>query len=285
MNELYNIDSNFKSYKQLIDLYRDNKDIAFSTISISLHQWFAANMSAVLGAILDKLQDSSNTIEFKNVDQEIERILLKNDFLSFFNFPSASDNHHTAIRYLKLKPTDGKFFNYYVINELLGRAELPKMSVMAKNKIAEAIYEIFVNAQIHSESEHIYTCGQFFPGKDKIKFTIVDVGIGFRNRVNQRFNSNLTAVQAIKWAVQDKSTTKVGISGGIGLAFLKEFISMNRGEMQIISNNGFYQYSTQGEETHLFDNEFPGTIVNLQFRTNDDNSYILKTEINVNDIL
>jgi len=284
MSILSNIDGSFESYEQLIDLYWDNKDIDFSTIAISLNQWFAANMSAALGAILDKLQDNFNTIEFTNVDQSIERILQKNDFLSFFNYPSVFDNHHTTIRYLKLKPTDGKFFNNYVFNELLGRAELPKMSDMAKNKIAEAIYEIFVNAQIHSESEHIYTCGQFFPWKDKIEFTIVDVGIGFKNRVNRRFNTKLNAVQAIKWAVQDKSTTKIGISGGIGLAFLKEFIDINKGKMQIISNNGFYQYSEQGENIHLFNKEFPGTIVNLQFRTNDNKSYILKSEVGANDI-
>jgi anti-sigma regulatory factor (Ser/Thr protein kinase) len=284
MSILSNIDGSFESYEQLIDLYWDNKDIDFSTIAISLNQWFAANMSAALGAILDKLQDNFNTIEFTNVDQSIERILQKNDFLSFFNYPSVFDNHHTTIRYLKLKPTDGKFFNNYVFNELLGRDELPKMSDMAKNKIAEAIYEIFVNAQIHSESEHIYTCGQFFPWKDKIEFTIVDVGIGFKNRVNRRFNTKLNAVQAIKWAVQDKSTTKIGISGGIGLAFLKEFIDINKGKMQIISNNGFYQYSEQGENIHLFNKEFPGTIVNLQFRTNDNKSYILKSEVGANDI-
>jgi anti-sigma regulatory factor (Ser/Thr protein kinase) len=268
MNKLINIDNSFASYQQLISLFQDNKDIDFSTIDVFMHQWFSANMSAALGAILDKLQDN----------------LQKNDFLAYFGYPSVFDNHHTTIRFLKLKPTDGKFFNSYVSNELLGRAELPKMSEGAKNKIAEALYEIFVNAQIHSESNHIYTCGQFFPWKDKIEFTIVDVGIGFRDKVNKRFDSNLNAMQAIQWAVRDKNTTKIGVSGGIGLALLREFIGMNRGKMQIISNDGFYEYSEQGEEMQLFKGAFPGTIVNLQFRTNDNNSYILKTEVDANDI-
>jgi len=284
MSKLSNINGSFESYKQLINLYEKNKKSTFSSIPISLHIWFSANISAVLGAILDKLQSKSNTINIENIDSKIERVLQKNDFLSFFEYPSILDNHHTTIRYLKLKPTDGKFFNNYVFNELLGRTELPMMSIMVKNKIAEAIYEIFVNAQIHSESNHIYTCGQFFPNKDIIEFTIVDVGIGFRNRVNKRFNVNLNAVQAIKWAVQDKNTTKIGISGGIGLAFLKEFVTKNNGKMQIISNNGFYQYDESGEETKLFDSDFPGTIVNLQFRTDDNNSYILQQEVDINDI-
>ena len=62
-----------------------------------------------------------------------------------------------------------------------------------KEKIVEAICEIFVNAQIHSETEFIYTCGQFYPQNNKIEFTIVDTGVGFRENVNKRFQSNLSA--------------------------------------------------------------------------------------------
>ena len=146
------------------------------------------------------------------------------------------------------------------------------------------IYEIFVNAQIHSASPFIYTCGQFFPNKNKIEFTIVDTGIGFKEKINQRFNSNLSAIQAIKWAVQDKMTTKIGVSGGIGLAVLKEFIELNKGKMQIVSSDGFYQFDSEGELDNQFSGQFPGTIVNLQFKTDDKHNYSLKNEIDINDI-
>ncbi len=246
-------------------------------------------MSSPLGAILDKLQDNFNTIKFTNMAPNIERSLQKNNFLSFFNFPALHDNYNTTIPYLKLQPTEGRFFNHYVFRELLRRDELPKMSEGANKKILESIYEIFVNAQIHSESEYIYTSGQFYPNKNKIEFTITDVGIGFKNKVNKRFGSTLNATQAIEWAMQDKNTTKVGISGGIGLTFLKEFTTLNRGKMQIVSNDGFYQYENQDDDGEkeilkLLSNEFPGTVVNLQFSTNDSNSYILKTEVDANDI-
>src|SRR5699024_955206 len=109
----------------------------------------------------------------------------------------------------------------------------------------------------------------FFPTKNKIEFTIVDTGVGFKEKVNQRFGSNLSAAKAIEWAVQDKNTTKEHISGGIGLAVLKEFIEKNEGKMQIVSNDGFYEYGSNGVETRSFNSGFPGTIVNLQFCTND----------------
>lgn len=284
MTQIANINNTFESYQKLIDFYQEHKDKDFDTIHIELRQWFAANMCATLGGILDIFSDNINTIKFDYISPDIERILLKNDFLSYFGHSRIIDNHHTTIRFLKLKLTDGKYFNNYVVDELIGRAELPQMSDLVKEKMTEAIYEIFVNAQIHSESKHIYTCGQFFPREDKIEFTIVDTGIGFKNKVNNRFGSNLSSIQAIKWAIQDRNTTKIGVTGGIGLALLKEFIEKNGGKMQIISDDGFYQFGRQGEEMHLFKGSFPGTIVNLQFRTNDNSSYVLKSEINTNDI-
>ena len=284
MTRIVNINNTFESYQRLIDFYKEHKDKNFDTIHVELRQWFAANMCATLGGILDIFSDNINTIKFDYIAPDIEKILLKNDFLSYFGHIRIIDNHHTTIRFLKLKLTDGKYFNNYVVEELIGRAELPQMSNLVKGKITEAIYEIFVNAQIHSESKHIYTCGQFFPRDNKIEFTIVDTGIGFKRKVNDRFGSNLSSIQAIEWATKDRNTTKIGVTGGIGLALLKEFIEKNGGKMQIISDDGFYQFGEKGEEMQLFKGSFPGTIVNLQFRTNDNSSYMLKGELDTNDI-
>lgn len=284
MTQIFNINNTFESYQKLIDFYQEHKDKDFDIIHLELRSWFAANMCAALGSILDILSNNFNTISFDYISPDIERILLKNDFLSFFGRSRLLDNHHTTIRFLKLKTTDGKYFNNYVVHELIGRAELPKMSELVKAKMTEAIYEIFVNAQIHSDSKQIYTCGQFFPNENKIEFTIVDTGIGFKRKVNERFNSNLSSIQAIEWAIKDKNTTKVGVTGGIGLALLKEFIEKNKGKMQIVSDDGFYQFDIQGERMQLFNGSFPGTIVNLQFRTNDNSSYILKGELKNKDI-
>jgi len=285
MNILSQINNTFESYQQLVSLYETNKGKHFfSVIHIELHDWFAANMSAALGAVLDVLSQDFNVIHFDYITPETKKILLKNDFLTYHGKNREVDTHHTTIRYQKLNPADGRYFKSYVIEELIGRQELPKMSSAVKEKIVEAIYEMFVNAQIHSETKNIYTCGQFFPKKNIIEFTIVDTGIGFKNRINNHFGSSINAVQAIRWAIEDKNTTKENVSGGIGLALLKEFIEMNKGKMQIISDSGFYEFGTKGDTFKLFHGQFPGTIVNLQFRTDDNCNYTLKSEINVNDI-
>ncbi|MBK9257354.1 MAG: ATP-binding protein [Saprospiraceae bacterium] len=286
MNNLTSINNTFESYQKLITFYENNKNQFFDEIHLNLFNFFAANMSAALGAVLDKFTSNLNRVYFDNISSQIEAILLKNDFLTYYGKQRAIDHNKTTIKFQKLKPTDGKYFKNYVIEELIEghMADLPKMSQGVKEKMVEGIYEIFVNAQIHSKSDFIYTCGQFYPIKNKIEFTIVDTGVGFKEIINKRFSSNLSAVQAITWAVQDKKTTKVGVSGGIGLAVLREFIRLNKGKMQIISYDGFYQFDESDQVTRTFDGEFPGTIVNLQFNTDDNNNYSLKSEIELDDI-
>ena len=284
MNKLINIDNSFESYQRLIDFYEKNKDKVFCDIHIEFQQWFTANMSATFGALLDLLSKNFNDFSFAFNPKNIEQILLKNDFLTFYDGRERQiDTHHTTIKFQKLTPHDGKYFNKYVVEELIGRTELPKMSEAVKEKIVESIYEMFVNAQIHSGTENIYTCGQFFPTKNTIEFTIVDTGIGIKEKVNKFLNMNLTSCQAISWAIIDTHSTK-DVTGGIGLALLKEFIEKNKGKMQIVSDSGFYEFGKNGEFSEEFKGRFPGTIVNLQFNTNDNCNYYFKNEININNI-
>lgn len=281
---LNNIDTSFGGYQQLINLYQHFETSQFETINLSFEKWFSANLSSALGGILDKFIDNYNEIEFEIIPENIKNIIKKNNFLSHFGHLNVVDTNNTTIKYLKLKKSDGRFFNNYVVMELLSRSELPKMTDELKKKVAESIYEIFINAQIHSESEFIYTCGQFFPKTNTIEFTITDTGIGFKNKINERFKSSLSSIQAIKWALMDGNSTKENVSGGIGLAILTEFVKMNKGKFQIVSDSGFYQLDSKDEQSKQFDGAFPGTIVNMQFKTDDKSSYALMSEIDLNDI-
>ncbi|MCD4766095.1 MAG: hypothetical protein K8R34_06255, partial [Methanosarcinales archaeon] len=82
----------------------------------------------------------------------------------------------------------------------------------------------------------------------------------------------------IKWAMKDGHSTKQGISGGIGLAILKEFVILNKSKIQIISDDGFYQLDPNGVQTRLFSGSFPGTIINMEFKTDNVTSYSLISE-------
>lgn len=283
---LSDINASISCYNQFANLYHELKNVSFDIVSIHLEKWFGANMSAVLGGLLDKIA-VKNSVSVSSSNSAIVSILRKNNFLANYGYEKCPDINNTTIKYLKLKPSESRYFNAYIMDELLSRTALPEMSEGLRREIAKSIYEIFVNAQIHSNTDYIYTCGQFFPTKHKIEFTIVDMGRGFKNIINNRFketNTQLSSVQAIRWALKDGNTTKTEVSGGLGLSLLTEFIKLNRGKFQIISDDGFYEAGTN-EQSNILSTPFPGTIVNMEFRTDDIGSYKLSSEPdNINDI-
>jgi signal transduction histidine kinase len=278
---LQNIHSLPFDYKQIASFYEANKEKSFEKIPVSLYEWFDANMAAPLGAVFDLLQNDLNNIIFEHMNSRIQTILQKNGFLSHFGYSNLVDTYNSTISYQKMKPDDGRYFREYVSTEFLDRSELPTMSKGLHKKMMEVMLELFNNAQIHSGTENIYTCGQFFRNRHTIAFCIVDTGIGFKQQFINRFNrDDVSSVDVIRWAIIDKNTTKKNVSGGLGLAILREFIQRNKGKLQIISYDGFYETNGSGETTETFDKCFPGTIVNVEFRTDDMCNYSLTSEAN-----
>ncbi len=177
------------------------------------------------------------------------------------------DGYQTTIEYLKLKPEHGRYFTEVLVTKLLSHPEYPDLASEAKKKIYESILEIFDNAKHHSETMQIYTCGQYFPQKNSIKYTITDTGIGIPERIFKTYGRKLDSRRAIEWAIEYANSTKQNASGGIGLYDLKDFIAKNQGRIHIVSADGFYELDPSGERFLLFDKPFPGTIVNMEFCT------------------
>lgn len=285
---LQNVHNDLDGYNKLIKFYEKHKDDFLEDIKLELKIWFDANLCAVLGGILDKIKnDGLNDINFVFIQSNIQTILQKNGFLSFYGFDKIYDTYHSTIEYKKFKPSDSRYFNQYLENELLKRSEIPNMSDAVHEKISESIQEMFVNAQIHSETEFIYTCGQYFPSGDKINFTIVDTGIGFAKRIEKNLGETISSKDAIRWAMIDGNTTKQGVSGGLGLALLKEFIVQNNGKIQIVSGNALYELNGYDETIQELDAFLEGSVISMTFKTDDNKTYRLMSEveqIDINDI-
>ena len=270
------INDDFWGFQKLINFWDSHRSLSFGTVDIFLERFFSANMSAPLGAILDLLSIQNNVIV--KAAPDIRTILQKNGFLSFYGYPTVWDNNNTTIQYIRFKRSESDAFAGYVNTQLLARPELPTLTPKAKMMIAQVIVEIFTNSVLHTQTNYIYTCGQFYPKKHCIDFSIVDTGDGLRNTVNKHTGQNLNAIDAIKWALIDGNTTKQGVPGGYGLTILQDFLRMNGGSLQIISNNGYYCHDNNSQFTRIFNAEFPGTALNLQIRTDDMNWYRLKSE-------
>jgi len=276
------VGSNFDGYDFLIDFYKKINNLWLDEIILDFNNtsWFEANLLAILGALLNRAENELNTIKILNLNSTLEELLLRNQFLSHFGGYNLQDYYRTTVKYTKFKSTEEKLFKHYLDSELLSQKALPKMSDRLRKRINESIFEIFNNAVIHGKCQQIFCCGQYYPRKLKLDFTVVDLGVTIKKKVDEYLEQKLSGTQSIKWAVAENNTTKTGsIPGGLGLKLIREFITLNCGKIQIISADGYWEQKENEVMTQSFHNEFPGTIVNLEFNIDDKTSYMLSTEI------
>ncbi|MCO6428555.1 ATP-binding protein [Nitrosomonas communis] len=282
------IRSNCSGFNAIADVAVKTKDVWFDSIELDLSScsFFEANMAAPLYAVISRLRDDLNDVSISNLPSGVSTILRKNKFLSVFNQPELTDTNQTTLPFKILKLTAGDQFNDYLDTYMRGRG-IPTMSEALTKRFRQSLFEIFLNATIHSQSKAgIFVCGQFYPNKHRLDFTIADAGVGIRENVRQYTKMpKLNSCKAIEWAMAEGNTTKTGNQpGGLGLKLIKDFIQINGGKIQVVSRFGYYEFSANGEFVRKMDNDFPGTCVNIEINTEDTSSYCLKAELKSEDI-
>ena len=153
----------------------------------------------------------------------------------------------------------------YLAKDWLGRGWV-HVSNNARNVIVGTTYEIYTNAFEHGKTNiGVFSCGQHYPNLGELKLTVVDFGVGIPQNVRDfQKNNHLPADEALKWAFQKGTTTRGGtVTGGIGLDYLKQFVHINKGKLQILSHDGCATIDEHGE---IYENKqtfFGGTLVNI----------------------
>lgn len=276
------IENTFIGYQDISKMFDKTQNEEFENIIFDFKdcKWFNANLLSVFGALIDNLESKFNNINIINLNYDIKSVFKKNGFYSILKGIKSIDYWGTTMKYQKFKTMDEILFSKYLDSELFNKKSMPTMSSGLNKKIKENIFEIFNNAIIHSGCEYIYTCGQYYPQKKRIDLSIVDIGKTIRDNVKGFLNRNISGEDAIQWATEESNTTQVGeIPGGLGLKLLREFLLMNKGKLQIISDNGFWEERDKGMiEKKEIDICFPGTIVNLEINTSDEKEYRLNSE-------
>lgn len=275
------IESNQKGYERLAALAKETKLLRASRLELDLSRVVVleANMAAPLGAVLARVADRFNAVEIVNVPELVERILRKNGFLTQYRYQPIEDENSSAIPYRRLQRTDEGVFEDYLQQHLKGKG-IPRMSEGMGKVFKKKIFEVFQNSVIHSESAlGIFACGQFFPQKQKLDLTIADAGIGIRTSVRRVLGPKIASVEAIRWALKEGNTSKTGAQpGGLGLKLLHDFVSLNKGKIQIASRFGFYQFDGGVESFTKMSGDYPGTAVTIEVNTADTCAYRLKSE-------
>ncbi len=275
-------------FEALVLLYAQTKDCLFDDIAIDMSAagWFDADMCAAFGAILYRLGENLNTVSLQNLRPSVEAILSKNGFLSHYGRERIPDRWGTTIPYQRFDVKDDRYFAGYIETELMHRSEIPSMSVGLLKKFRESIFEIFSNAVLHSRTEQgIFSCGQFFPARHQLDFSVADLGIGIPQNVKENTGIDFAPEEAITWATEGHNTTKRGqIPGGLGLKLLGEFIDLNGGRIQIVSDAGYWRREKRKTVAARLSQPFPGTVVSVEINTADTQTYVLTSELTEDDI-
>lgn len=274
-------ENSYQSFSKLITMYDYLVGLLVEDVIIDFSNttYLEANLSALMGAIFDAT-DVFVSIDFANFKPQVQKILQKNDFLSNYGYPKIEDYYSTTIKYRKFKAADNQLFYQYINDELLTKHDFPKMSESFRKEFAISLLEIFVNAKIHADCDYVYTCGQYFPNKKDLYFTIVNTGTTIKQNVCNFFNrEDISAIQAIQWAIKKDTTTKQGISGGLGFDTVRRFIEQNKGSLQVISDNGYlYEDIYDRISVNEFNDTFIGTVVNLKIKMDDTQDYLTEDE-------
>lgn len=196
-------------------------------------------------------------------------------------FPTVRDRRRSTIIPLqRFDLGDGKEFAGYTQQHFANKG-LPAMSDAVTERFFEGIDELFQNCAIHSKSEAgVFSSGQLFPRKDRLDFSITDIGLGFQRVVNQKLQRNLGPAAAIDWAMTGSNTTRMGdVPGGLGLKILRDFIAKNGGRLVVASYDGYWSEKAGQLTRTTLAQTFPGTAVTIELNTADDSSYVMADEI------
>lgn len=281
------MENNFSSYESIARLYQDSNPLFLDDLYLDFSNcgWFEANLSSPLGAVLNSVSSEINTIHLTSLPSGIEKILRKNEFLTFYGYATLNDTYGTCVKYRTFNPNETLFFKDYLNMELFSKQSLPNMSEGLTKKIKESIIEVFTNATAHSGTDRIFACGQLFPNYQRLDFTLTNLGRTFQENVSSFLKRPISDIDAIEWATQKNNSTRVGpIPGGLGLYTLLSFLQLNDGKVQIISGTGYWLFNSNGVTKHTMNYSFRGTIVNIEFNVSDRNSYALSTELDQTNI-
>jgi len=291
---LTNLPTSYDGFQKLLRL-KDSLESAIEEghkkffIDMSHITWFEGHICACLGGLL-KYYNYKGLCIYTNLNKiapKVRSFLSKNGFLSLFGQNRTVDIHDTTIEFKghNIKKSDD--FNDYITKYFSQNSRgLPDMTPILLKYFRRSLYEIYLNAVEHAETQlDVFSCGQFFPKKKQLDFCLTDFGIGIKENIIKKINLTLEPEKAIHWAMQAHNTTRKGKKpGGLGLKLLKEFIIHNEGMIVIVSDAGYWELKNGQVTMKHFDSSFPGTVVLIEINTADTKSYRLKSDINPNEI-
>ncbi|MFA5832156.1 MAG: hypothetical protein WDA22_01645 [Bacteroidota bacterium] len=260
------------------------KDILFDFSNCGFCDPFA--ISLIVGVIKSCIAKEHNVTFNRSKNVRLESYL---NAIGFYNWGAGIGrvvkfpDHTAELRHFKaVDPT----YTQSVIRVLKGSLNL---SQGVQDSLHMSINEMMTNTFDHSKSVGgCLICAQAFTTRGNVSICIADFGIGIHKALKsvEQYSYIANSLDAIKLAIQEGVSSRIGVRAGLGLAHIHKFLKINEGQMHIISGDAWvnWDYKPNGVtiKEKVLKIAFDGTIVNIIARADAEGLYILSSE-NVDD--
>lgn len=277
---LGNIHHSPAGFNALLSFFADASKSPIVEADMQATRWFDADMCAPFGALIKKLGQQQVEVSLVNLQNDVSNVLLRNGFMAHHGGDILPDPYHTTIAYQEFSVNDEVVFSGYIGEKLVHHRGWPKMPTELRKAFRRNICEVFNNAVDHSNTKlGVFSCGQFYPNKKHLNFTIADLGIGIRKNIKTHRGIDQSSVEAINWATSGHTTKPDSRTGGMGLKTLCHFLDKNEGVVRIVSDDGYWQRNSGKITSGVLSPPFPGTVVNLEINTADTKSCEIHSDL------
>lgn len=269
------IETNFQGVDELMKFYGFASQFTYTSIELDLTSvnLIDANLAALIMALAHKLKHKYKNYIFIQFPSHMN-VFFRNGLISHLkgdgNLNIYGDSRESTIPLKSFDKEEDDKYCHYLKKEFLGHRGLDNLSRTVKDNLQSHFSEVFTNVALHANPIlPIYSCGQYFPEKNLLKFTLIDLGNGFLEKIELKTNGNINDDKsAMIWATQNLNSTKDSNfgPGGLGLKELKKYCENNNASFHICSGSGYV--SMIGNKTLENNLKIPlqGSLINLIFR-------------------
>jgi len=243
--------------------------------------WVEGNLCAAIAVVLARHAVGGPAADWVVEDDAVALHWRRNGFGGEFGLTPRPDAYETAIPFRRFAQGETRAASAYLSEYFRpGTRGLPDMTERLLEQFRVQLLEVVQNASDHAEAEAgVYSCGQYFPHKHLMLYTIADTGIGFAERARRSLGERSAPEEAVSRALAGRSTKRGVVPGGCGLQIIREFARLNQGRLIVVSDAAYWEEGPDGVKVDRLQSPFPGTAVTLEVRTDDRCVYALSDEL------
>lgn len=268
------------AFERISELQNDiiNSDEKTVELTIGIRTQTGLTFAFLIGCLIFLGLSKEKILRIKP-NKKIYALLKRINVPDFFNQQNVQDMlEDKQLPCFRLIKRENDIFK--LITEIGSEAPV-EMSAELKIILTSRIGEMFLNAMEHSNAKYIVGGKYFKQDNNKYCFAAYDTGVGIPTKVRDYFKGKvqypIADISALKWAMKRGSSTvnNAEVPRGVGLDLLKSFARLNDGAIRICSGKALYIYNSKSENYYQLENEFHGTLFEMDIIADNDHKYIL----------